>query len=67
MKIFRERLKELRLENNLSQKQLAEHIGVSDVAICRWESGLRIPNAENIKNIALYFGISSDYLLGLED
>ncbi|MBQ5929696.1 MAG: helix-turn-helix transcriptional regulator, partial [Clostridia bacterium] len=36
--IFAERLKELRLEKNLSLKELAKEIGVSDIAISRWEN-----------------------------
>ena len=67
MKIFAERLKELRKEKSISLKALAKEIGVSDIAISRWENQLRIPNIENLKSIAEYFGVSSDYLLGLED
>lgn len=67
MEIFAERLKELRLEHNLSQKALADAIGVSDIAVSRWESKLRTPNIETLKLIAEYFGVSSDYLIGLEN
>ena len=67
MEIFAERLKELRLERNLSQKALADAIGVSDIAVSRWESKTRIPNIEILKLIAEYFGVSSDYLIGLEN
>lgn len=67
MKIFAERLKELRKEKSISLKALAKEIGVSDIAISRWENQLRIPNIENLKSIAEYFGVSADYLLGLED
>ena len=67
MKIFAERLKELRLEKNLSLKELAKEIGVSDIAISRWENELRIPNIESLVELAKFFGVSSDYLLGLED
>ena len=67
MKIFAERLKELRLEKNLSLKDLAKGIGTSDVAISRWENELRIPNIENLYLIAKFFGVSADYLIGLEN
>lgn len=67
MKIFAERLKELRLEKNLSLKDLAKGIGSSDVAISRWENELRIPNIENLYLIAKFFGVSADYLIGLEN
>lgn len=64
---FAERLKDLRLENNLTLKQLGNLIGVSDIAISRWENSLRIPSIENLYNICKYFGVSADYLIGLED
>lgn len=67
MKIFAERLKELRIEKGISLKILAKEIGVTDIAISRWENEKRIPNIENLVLIANYFGVSSDYLLGLED
>ena len=67
MKIFAERLKELRIERNLSLKQLAKEIGVSDIAISRWENQLRIPNIEVLVTIARFFGVTTDYLVGLED
>ena len=67
MKIFSERLKELRQENNISLKALSKALGVSDIAISRWENGLRTPNIEYLLAIAKFFGVSSDYLIGLED
>lgn len=67
MKIFAERLKELREEEKLSTKKLGEKIGYSDVAISRWEREERIPNIEVLVAIAKYFKVSTDYLCGLED
>lgn len=67
MKIFAERLKELRTEKGLSLKELATKIGVSDIAISRWENELRIPKIDTLASIAKFFGVSSDYLIGLED
>ena len=67
MEIFAKRLKELREENKLSLKELAKKINVSDVAISRWENMQRIPTIETLYNIAKYFGVTSDYLIGLED
>lgn len=67
MKIFAERLKELRQENNLSYAQLAKEIGVSYVAIGRWERSERTPNIEVLVALAKYFKVSTDYLVGLED
>ena len=67
MKIFCERLKELRLEKKLTISQLAKEIGVSDAAISRWENNERIPNIDNLFAIANFFHVSSDFLIGLEN
>lgn len=67
MKMFAERLKELRKEKGVSLKLLASEIGVSDIAISRWENKQRVPNIESLVALAKYFGVSCDYLVGLED
>lgn len=67
IKIFCERLKELRIEKNLSTTKLADAIGVSDAEISRWENGLRTPIIDNLLALAKFFDVSSDYLLGLEN
>ncbi len=67
MKIFCERFKELRKTKNLSQKQLAEILRTTNSSICDWECGRSQPDFEALVRIAVYFGVSADYLLGLED
>lgn len=67
MKIFCERLKELRQDKNLTTKQLGKNLQVSDSTITRWENGLRVPSIDNLYNIAVYFNVSADFLLGLEN
>lgn len=67
MKIFCERLKELRLEKDLSTVQLAKELKISDSTITRWENGLRVPSIDNLYIIAKYFKVTADYLIGLED
>lgn len=67
MEKFAERLRELRIEKGLSQNELAKELGLSHAAISRWESDLRQPAASAIIMLAKYFGVTSDYLLGLED
>lgn len=64
---FPQRLKELREEKGLSIKTLAKELGVSDIAIGRWEKGLRTPNIDALILVANYFNVSADYLLGLKD
>ena len=67
MIIFKERLKEMRIEKKLSQKELAEALSVSQRSISSWETGFRQPDFETLEKIAKYFGVSADYLLGLTD
>lgn len=64
---FAERLKELRIEKNLSLMALGKAIGVSDMAISRWETKKRTPNIESLVALAQFFNVTTDYLLGLED
>lgn len=67
MKIFAERLRELRLEKGLSMKQLAKELNTTDAAISYWENDVNEPKINYLKVIALYFNVSTDYLLGLEN
>jgi transcriptional regulator with XRE-family HTH domain len=61
------RLKNLRLENNLTQKELAEKLNMQNTAISKYELGEREPDIETINNIAEFFNVSTDYLLGRTD
>ncbi len=67
MKIFAERLKELRISKRLSQRGLAAQTRISPSAIKQWENESRVPNAEAVVVLAKFFEVSADYLLGLED
>ena len=67
MKIFSERLKELRTEKKLLQKDLAIILGTSNSSICDWECGRAQPDMEMIIKIADYFQVTADYLLGRTD
>ena len=58
---FKEKLKILRNDNNLSQKELAEAIFVSRSAIAKWENGNGVPSDDNLKEIIKYFNLPSDY------
>ncbi len=61
---FSRRLKLLRIKRRLSQKQLANDIGVSRTTVTSWENGPRTPTIPTLRRIALYFNVSSDYLVG---
>ena len=65
--IFKIRLKEVRLQNNLSQKQLAEKLEISVTCYAGYEQGYRQPDLKMFAKICRLFDVSADYLLGLED
>lgn len=67
MEIFAERLKELRNEKGLTQDQLAEATGLSQSALANWENGKRSPATYAVVILAKYFGVTTDYLLGMSD
>ena len=58
-------IKKLRTDSNLTQKELARQIGVSQQTISLWESRSAVPDATAIIAICKYFNVSSDYLLGI--
>ena len=64
---FSTRIKALREDKGLSQSQLAKLTNISQAAISLWEDGQRLPNAEAIITMAQFFGVSTDYILGLAD
>lgn len=63
---FGERLKKLRKEKRLTQKQLAAMIGVQHSVISFYEVGDRIPSVEVVIKLASALHVSADYLLGIE-
>lgn len=67
MRIFCERLKELRNDRNLSTKKLGELTGFGNSTISRWETGVNDITSDNLIVLAKFFGVTTDYLLGLED
>lgn len=64
---FKERLKELRLEKELSQAELAKALKINQRTVSNWETGIRQPDFETLVLIAEYFSVTTDYLLGISD
>ena len=62
-----DRIKELRIEKNLTQMELSKATGISQNAIAQWENGKRTPNINAIIALAKYFGVTTDYLLCVVD
>lgn len=67
MKVFAQRLRELRQDKCLSMKQLAKELNTTDAAISNWENEINEPKISYLVAIAKYFNVSTDYLVGLED
>ena len=61
------RLKELRLEKQLTQEQVALGIQTGQSNIGRWEREEVLPTSEFVIKLADFFGVSTDYLLGRTD
>ena len=62
-----EKLKSLRLEKKLTQKQVADRIGLAVSAVSSYESGMRYPSYEALIKLARIFHVSTDYLIGISD
>ena len=62
-----EKLKLLRKQKNVSQKEVANAIGITLSAYSNYEQGIREPSLQILVSICKYFDVSSDYLLGLDE
>ena len=61
------RIKELRNERELSQKDLALYFHVAQSTVSSWEKGVRDPDTDTVASLAAFFDVSTDYLLGKTD
>ena len=64
---FSKRLRQLMDEANISQQTLATAIGYTQRAVSKWLNDEAEPTATAVVYCAKYFGVTTDYLLGLED
>lgn len=62
-----EKIKALRESKRLTQSELARQLGLTRSAVNAWEMGLSIPSAPYIVELAKTFGVSADYLLGIDN
>ena len=62
--MFPQRLKQLRKEMGLSQKSLSEHLGVTQQAVGKWETGRCTPDPQMLTRLAATLDTTVDYLLG---
>lgn len=67
MKIFGERVKQTLKEMGLTQRKLASALGVQTSTLCEWLNNHNEPPMQTLVDIALFLGVSTDYLLGLRE
>lgn len=67
MKVFAERLTELRKQYKYTQRQMADILGISQPSYIRYENDTFEPTHENLVKLADAFDVSVDYLLGRSD
>lgn len=65
--MLKDRLKELRIEKQITQRELASLLQLSPSTIAMYETGQRMPDPETLQRIADFFSVSTDYLLGRTD
>jgi predicted transcriptional regulators len=62
-----DKIKLLREKDGLTQAEVARSLGLSRSGVNAWEMGLSVPSTPYIVELAKMFGVSTDYLLGIED
>lgn len=67
MDIFAERLKELRAQNHLTQREISEILNIKQQSYSRYKLGTGQPSLETLCKIAEYYNVSVDYLLGISE
>lgn len=65
--MFPERLKSLRLEANLTQKEIASQLNIKQQSYSRWENSTSKPSRKTLEILSNFFNVSADYLLGNTD
>lgn len=61
-----QKIKNLRIENNLSQQEFADKLGIAQNTVAQYESGLANPSLKILVKIAVLYNTSTDYLLGVK-
>lgn len=59
-----DRLKDLRINKNLTQDELGKMLNVTKVSVCCYEKGKRTPSLDTLSDLSDVFGVSVDYFLG---
>ncbi len=62
-----DRIKQLRISNNMTQTDLAKKLNITRSSVNAWEMGISTPSTAYIVELAQLFHVSTDFLLGLSD
>ena len=62
-----DRIKDLREVKKLTQSDLAKHLGITRSSVNAWEQGISVPSTQYVVELSRAFGVSTDYLLGVDD
>ena len=62
---YNEKLRQIREDNDLTQTDIAKLLNVSQITYSQYERGVRSLPIEHLKTLCLYYGIKSDYFLGI--
>lgn len=65
--VIRDKLKELRKESGMTQKQVAKLLNKSETGYASWEQGLAEPSVNDLRLLCRIYNVSGDYILGLSD
>ena len=60
-----DRIKKLREQNGYTQTYLAKHLGITRSSVNAWEMGISVPSTQYIVELAQFFKVSTDFLLGV--
>ena len=66
MLVLGERLRKIRMDNNMSQRQIADFLGNAVSTVAAYETGMRMPPYETLIKFAKRFHVTTDYLLGID-
>ncbi len=67
MKTYQERIRELREDNDLTQKEVAKYLGTTQQVYSRYEKGINEMPVFHIISLCKFYNVTSDYILGLSD
>lgn len=65
--LLSKRLKELRINRGLTQRELGERVNVTKVSICCYENGTRVPTLDTLTKLGKVLDVDVDYLLGYDN